>query len=136
MLISLTLRCYVMRRWATDPDARRGFCWKGMALVISTWPVYITSLLVAMLRVRVPFVATAKIARPGGNARLVVPQLVMVTLLAVGMIWRVVHFAAAVPFTMLWALVFILAHGILLRLVFEDLFGVSAPLRERPGEAS
>jgi len=137
LLISLTLRCYVMRRWATDPEARSGFCWKGMALVTSAWPVYVTSLLTAVLRVRTPFVATPKIATPGGNARLVIPQLTMVTLFAAGLMWRALQWSAgAVPFTMLWALVFILAHGVVLRLVLEDVLGVSAPLREHPGEAA
>jgi hypothetical protein len=87
--------------------------------------------------VRAPFVATPKVTRAGGNARLVVPQLTMVTLLAAGLMWRALQWSAgAVPFTMLWALVFILAHGIVLRLVLEDVLGVSAPLREYPGEAA
>ena len=64
-------------------------------------------------------------------------QLTMVTLLAAGMAWRALHWAAGpMPFTMFWALVFILAHGILLRLIFDDLVGVGVPLRERPGEVS
>ncbi|MBI3973850.1 MAG: glycosyltransferase [Chloroflexi bacterium] len=84
----LLIRTLVLAMWERDPEAG-GFHMPGVALALGTWPIYVLSLLCALLRVRVPHLPTPKQVRGGPYLALVLPQLVMVCLLAAGLAWRI-----------------------------------------------
>jgi hypothetical protein len=59
--------------WEQDP--RAGWQLLGTALAVSSWPVYLLSLVCAIFRVRLPHLATPKEVRGGNFTLLVLPQL-------------------------------------------------------------
>jgi cellulose synthase (UDP-forming) len=84
----MLIRLLAVSFWERDPLAGR-FHYPGLALAMGTWPIYTLSLACALLRVRLPHLATPKQLRGGKFLPLVVPQLVAVTILLGGVIWRV-----------------------------------------------
>jgi hypothetical protein len=124
VVITALIRSFALRRWAADPAARVGFCWKGTSLVIATWPIYVASLLQALLRIRAPFVSTPKVPHAGGISRHVVPQLIAVLALLAAAAWRLGQGGAgSVPMTILWALALAGLHWIPLRRFLEEMTG-------------
>jgi hypothetical protein len=83
----ILIRTLAVRMWEQDPRASR-FHYPGLALGIGTWPIYTLSLVCAVLRVRIPHLATPKGARGGQFLPLVVPQLVAVLILLWAIVWR------------------------------------------------
>lgn len=67
-----------VQRWLCDPSRERGVHWRGFALKIASWPVYVAGTLLAIVRADVPYVPTAKQAVVGRFVRLAWPQLVLI----------------------------------------------------------
>jgi cellulose synthase (UDP-forming) len=83
----MVVRMLAVSFWERDPLAGR-FHYPGLALAMGMWPIYTLSLVCALLRVRIPHLATPKQLRGGAFLPLVIPQLVAVTLLLGGVAWR------------------------------------------------
>jgi cellulose synthase (UDP-forming) len=83
----IAIRALAVMMWEQDPEARR-FHYPGLALALGTWPIYMISLVCAVLRIRVPHLSTPKVARGGHYLHLVTPQLAAVLLLLAGVAWR------------------------------------------------
>ena len=58
------------QRWLCDPERERGVHWRGTVLKIGCWSVYIKGLLLAVLRIPVAYVPTAKERQTGNFWRL------------------------------------------------------------------
>lgn len=68
----------LVQRWLCDPATERGVHWRGLVLKWACWPVVLAGTVLAILRVEVPYVPTAKEATPGRLIRLAWPQLILV----------------------------------------------------------
>ncbi len=53
------------QRWLCDPARERGLHWRGMLLKVGAWNIYLLGLVLALLRVKVPYIPTAKERRGG-----------------------------------------------------------------------
>ncbi len=78
------------QRWLCDPSRERGLHWRGLALKIACWPVYLAGTLLAIARADVPYVPTAKQAVVGRFLRLAWPQLLLLGAYLVTLV-RVAH---------------------------------------------
>jgi cellulose synthase (UDP-forming) len=67
------------QRWLCDPATERGLHWRGLALKIACWPVFLAGTVLAVLRADVPYIPTAKQAVRGQFLRLAWPQLLLVS---------------------------------------------------------
>jgi cellulose synthase (UDP-forming) len=84
----MVVRALAVTMWEQDPEAGR-FHYHGLALALGSWPIYTISLVCALLRLRLPHLATPKQARGGHFWPMVVPQILAVILLLGGIAWRV-----------------------------------------------
>jgi cellulose synthase (UDP-forming) len=73
----------VVQRWLCDPASERGIHWRGLALKIACWPVFLAGTALAIVRADVPYTPTAKEAVRGRFVRLGWPQLVLILLYGV-----------------------------------------------------
>jgi cellulose synthase (UDP-forming) len=67
----------LMQRWLCDPLTERGPHWRGLVLKWACWPIVLVGTVLAILRAEVPYIPTAKQARPGRFIRLAWPQLIL-----------------------------------------------------------
>ena len=68
----------MMQRWLCDRATERGIHWRGLALKIACWPVFLAGTVLAIVRADVPYIPTAKEAVRGRFFRLAWPQLALV----------------------------------------------------------
>jgi cellulose synthase (UDP-forming) len=73
--------------WNVQADAV-GIKWRGYTLAFALWPIYIGSLIRAVLRIPLPHIATPKRRAVAAHPRLVVAQLALTALLAAGIVMR------------------------------------------------
>jgi cellulose synthase (UDP-forming) len=73
----------LVQRWLCDPETERGIHWRGLALKIACWPVFLAGTLLAVVRADVPYIPTAKEAVRGRFFRLAWPQLLLIVLYVV-----------------------------------------------------
>lgn len=66
-----------VQRWLCDPPSERGLHWRGLALKMACWPVYLIGTVLAILRAEIPYIPTAKRAVRGSFVRLAWPQLLL-----------------------------------------------------------
>lgn len=79
------------QRWLCDPHRERGVHWRGTLLKIGSWSIYLYGLVLAVRRVAVPYIPTAKTRRRTRFwtlARLPVSVLVISLLAIVWTAWR------------------------------------------------
>lgn len=108
------IRWYMLRTWGTEPMARKGLHYKGVSLILCTWPVYLFSLICAVVRKKIPFISTPKDAESRTRLWMVLPQLGMIVLLLVGIAWKIVHWEhGPAPLTLFFALLLIAQQWIL-----------------------
>lgn len=88
ILAIFVVRSLMSILWEQDPEARLSRM-DAVALTLGTWPIYTITLIYALLRIRLPHIATPKEARGGQYIWLVIPQIVMVALLLAGIVWRI-----------------------------------------------
>jgi cellulose synthase (UDP-forming) len=67
----------LMQRWLCDPVRERGLHWRGFVLKWACWPVVLAGTVLAILRAEVPYIPTAKQAKPDRFIRLAWPQLLL-----------------------------------------------------------
>ena len=77
------------QRWLCHPETERGLHWRGLSLKIATCPIYVAGTVLALLRVRVPYIPTAKEAKRGEFLRLAWPPLVLAAIYAITLGWTV-----------------------------------------------
>ena len=73
----------LVQRWLCDPETERGIHWRGLALKIACWPVFLAGTLLAVVRADVPYIPTPKEAVRGRFFRLAWPQLLLIVLYVV-----------------------------------------------------
>ena len=128
ILTAVIVRCYALRIWGTDPEARRGFHFKGASLVASTWPVYSLAFFSTLARVRIPFLPTPKTAGSPTSVWLLAPQATMTFILATAVVWRLLHWAQApMPATLALGLVDIGVHWMLIPAWLQGRLGLAEP---------
>jgi cellulose synthase (UDP-forming) len=66
-----------VQRWLCDPASERGLHWRGLALKLTCWPIYLAGTVLAVVRAEIPYIPTAKEAVRGRFLRLAWPQLVL-----------------------------------------------------------
>ncbi|HEY3227979.1 MAG TPA: glycosyltransferase [Roseiflexaceae bacterium] len=119
MLMVILVRKMMLAMWERDQQAvHSGIA--GVGLAFGVWPVHVRTLLCALLRVRVPHIATPKRAAGGNYLPLVIPQLVAIALLLAGMVYRLsagVDLSAAV--VLFFAALNIVLHAPVLYAVWE-----------------
>ena len=97
--------------WNVQADAV-GVKWRGYTLACALWPVYTGTFVRALLRIPLPHIATPKRRIAEAHPRLVVAQLVMIALLALGIAARLGDpISAGVAVTMTFALAAIAIQG-------------------------
>jgi cellulose synthase (UDP-forming) len=79
-----------VQRWLCDPPDERGLHWRGLALKLACWPVYLAGTVLAVFRADVPYVPTPKQAVRGRFVRLSWPHL-LVLLVFASTLFRVVQ---------------------------------------------
>ena len=78
-----TIMYLVVQYWLCDRERERGLHWRGLALKIACWPVFLAGTLLAIVRAEVPYIPTAKEAVRGRFLRLAWPQLALIALYAI-----------------------------------------------------
>ncbi len=73
-IIGIALYMY-SQRWLCDPDDERGIHWRGLALKIACWPIFLAGTVLAIGRAEIPYIPTAKEAVRGRFLRLAWPHL-------------------------------------------------------------
>jgi cellulose synthase (UDP-forming) len=75
------------QRWLCHPAVEEGVHWRGLALKVACWPVFLAGTLLAIGRAEIPYIPTAKRAVRGRFLRLVWPHLTLQLLFAVTLAW-------------------------------------------------
>jgi len=103
-------------------NKKKGFNAEGYFLVLGTWPVYTFAFLTALLRIKIPFIATPKEkSLLKENIKLIIPQILTVIILIAGIIYKVDQGLVSNPsFTVLFALIMILLHSGVFYAVWES----------------
>ncbi|MDY6973247.1 MAG: cellulose synthase catalytic subunit [Thermodesulfobacteriota bacterium] len=119
---TMVIRWFMLRAWATEPDAKMGIQLKGTSLVFSTWPVYMLSLVCTIARISIPFMSTPKDSGFEMNQWTILPQIFMIAAMIIGIIWKIVHWQESpAPFTLITALLIVAQQWILFVLVWQSL---------------
>ncbi len=105
MFMVLLIRKVLILSWERDPQARHA-SFAGIGLAFGMWPVHTLTLLCALLRVKIPHIATPKQANGGNFLPLIIPQICAVLVLAGGIGYRLAlgvdwSFLAAIGFALL-----------------------------------
>lgn len=79
----------VTQRWLCHPRHEVGLHWRALMLKIACWPVYVTGMVLAMVRAEIPYIPTAKEARRGHFLRLAWPHLLLSAVYLVSVAWVV-----------------------------------------------
>ncbi len=74
------------QRWVCNKN-ERGWQWRGMLLKLGTWPIYVLSLLFALIGVKVPYLPTAKKRQKEIFPALVLPHVLIVVLSLAAIVW-------------------------------------------------
>ena len=121
LVAAVVIRAYVLMVWAREPGSRQAQ-WRGVSLIVSTWPMYLTALLTTVLRIPIPFLATPK----GRSGRMplwaFLPQLLATAGLGAGVGYRLLCWQEGpMPMTVAYALVLIGMHWIIPAAAIDDL---------------
>lgn len=85
------------QRWLPDPARERGLHWRGLALKVACWPVYLAGTALGLLRREIPYVPTAKQGRRGAFRSLAAPHLGLLALYALTLAWTFWRRTLATP---------------------------------------
>ncbi len=90
---------------------KKGFHISGYMLVLGTWPVYTVAFLSALFGIKIPFIATPKDKSSKGFAKLIIPQIAAILILAAGIVYKIVTFVDLYSLAIiLFATLLILMH--------------------------
>jgi Glycosyltransferases, probably involved in cell wall biogenesis len=81
-LIGAVIYFYV-QTWLCDRRSEAGFHWRGLALKLACWPVFLAGTILAIVRADIPYIPTAKQAVKGRFLRLAWPSLLLIALYVV-----------------------------------------------------
>jgi cellulose synthase (UDP-forming) len=73
----------LVQRWLCDGTTERGLHWRGLVLKTACWPIVLLGTILAIARMEVPYIPTAKEAVQGRFLRLAWPSLVLIGLFCV-----------------------------------------------------
>jgi cellulose synthase (UDP-forming) len=111
---SWIVRIYPLRKWGLETLARKGFFVRGSSLFVVSWPAYVLATIATVLRVRVPFISTPKVAGVRLPWWSVAPQLGMLSVLSAAVVWRIIDWQTApMPVTVGFAVFMMASHWIL-----------------------
>ncbi|MBI1805213.1 MAG: glycosyltransferase [Ignavibacteriae bacterium] len=74
------------QKWMRD-RSERGWQWRGLLLKLGSWPIYLLSLLFAMLGIKVSYLPTSKKRQRGIFPLLVLPHILIVVLSVASIAW-------------------------------------------------
>jgi cellulose synthase/poly-beta-1,6-N-acetylglucosamine synthase-like glycosyltransferase len=80
-----------MQRWLCDTTTERGTHWRGFVLKIACSPIFFLGTALAIVRAEIPYIPTSKEAVRGRFLRLGWPQLLLLALYAVTVVFLLVH---------------------------------------------
>ncbi|HUP87986.1 MAG TPA: glycosyltransferase [Longimicrobiales bacterium] len=69
---------FYAQRWLAHPETEFGLHWRGMALKIACWPVFLVGTVLAVARAEIPYIPTAKEGQRGEFIKLAWPHLVVI----------------------------------------------------------
>ncbi|MDO8549248.1 MAG: hypothetical protein Q7S39_03725, partial [Ignavibacteria bacterium] len=103
-------------------NKKKGFNAEGYILVLGSWPVYTIAFLMALFRIKIPFISTPKEkSHLKENLKLVIPQIITVIILIAGIIYKISNGLVSNPsFSVLFALIMILLHSGVFYTVWES----------------
>jgi cellulose synthase (UDP-forming) len=108
------------KKYSTATSSPACIPFGGLFLAYGTWPVYTLSFFYSLFNIKIPFIATPKVAKGGNFLKLVVPQIITVILLVAAIAWRFSHaidYASA--FIAAFALLHIIMHSGVFYAVWE-----------------
>lgn len=76
-----------LQRWTCDPARERGWHWRGTLLKIGSWTVYLKGLLLAIVRIAVPYIPTSKERRRASFWKLARVPIAIVVISSVTLVW-------------------------------------------------
>ncbi len=86
-----------MQRWLCDPATERGTHWRGFVLKMASWPVFFIGTALAIVRAEIPYIPTSKEAVRGRFLRLGWPQLLLIGVFGVTILWVAVRRLLTTP---------------------------------------
>lgn len=86
-----------VQRWTCDPRRERGWHWRGTLLKIGSWTVYLKGMWLALVRVAVPYIPTAKQRRTANFWRLARVPMTVAALSVITLLWTVFRQLFVVP---------------------------------------
>ncbi len=72
-----------VQRWMCDRSTETGVHWRGLALKIACWPIFLAGTLLALIRADIPYIPTAKEAVKGRFLMLASPSLALIAIFLV-----------------------------------------------------
>jgi hypothetical protein len=119
MAIMFLTRQFALACWQPDP-ASHGLHGRGMLLVFGAWPIYTLAFICALLRIKIPFIATPKERQGGNYLGLILPQIIAIILLLFSAGWRIIQGANTSDWVMIaFAWLNILLHSGVFYAVWE-----------------
>ncbi len=76
-VIGMLIYFYV-QKWLCDPSTESGVHWRGLALKLACWPVFLAGTVLAIVRADIPYIPTAKRAVKGRFLQLAWPSLLLI----------------------------------------------------------
>ena len=71
---------FFAQRWLCHPAIERGTHWRGLALKIASWPIFLAGTVLAITRTDIPYIPTAKEAVRGHFLLLALAQIILIVL--------------------------------------------------------
>lgn len=75
------------QRWLCQPSVESGIHWRGMALKVGCWPIFLAGAVLAVARAEIPYVPTEKRAVRGRFLRLAWPHIALQLMFVVTVAW-------------------------------------------------
>lgn len=109
------------QRWLCDPARERGWHWRGTLMKVGLWNIYLWGLVLAIVRVKIPYIPTEKTRQRSQFLRMARVPLITIALSAATVVWtvhlRIYHLPEAVVRTTtevtVGMMIFMLANCIL-----------------------
>lgn len=77
------------QRWLCDPDRERGWHWRGTLMKVGLWNIYLLGLVLAVARVKIPYIPTEKTRQRSQFLQMARLPLLTIALSVITVIWTV-----------------------------------------------
>ncbi|MEM7034935.1 MAG: cellulose synthase catalytic subunit [Chloroflexota bacterium] len=121
--MEVVIRQFHLRKWH-HPSVMISSQWRAVMLVYTTWPVYTLAWLMAMFRIPLKFRPTPKDQADQINPTWIIPQLLILILMGLGLIYTMDNFHAALSWTILIVPAFTIGQTVSHVGLLSDLFRV------------